>query len=463
MSPKPPKRKDSSEELRKLPQVERLGASLQGDASAAEKVDAARLAIEAARETILSGEAAPDLDDLVSDAEGRLQQSGRKRMSRLINATGVLLHTNLGRAPLPEHASKNIDELATGYTNLEFDLVSAKRGSRYDHSVEVLKRLTGAEDALVVNNNAGAVFLALSALAGGGDVIISRGELIEIGGEFRIPEILSASGARLVEVGTTNRTHLKDYRRAIGDRTLAIMKVHPSNYRVVGFSASASAADLADLAKRQGLLFIHDLGSGLLRRKIAGTDVAWLADEPTVVEAVSAGADVVTFSGDKLMGGPQAGIICGTAAALARIRKAPLLRTMRVGKLALAALDSVLDSYMRNDEGGLPFWKMALSDVGEIEDRARAVLDRLEDVSAKVDVVDGFSTTGGGSGPGSKIPTSLIEISPLEGSVTELHRSLVAWSTPIIGRVADDRLLLDLRGVFPSEDDKIVSALNQLL
>ncbi|MGH2383006.1 MAG: L-seryl-tRNA(Sec) selenium transferase, partial [Candidatus Limnocylindria bacterium] len=328
--------------------------------------DAARAAIEEARSAIEQGAEPPAPESIESRALALAEGMGRVRLRRVINATGVILHTNLGRAPLSPAALEAMSRVS-GYSNLEYDLDEGRRGSRYHHAAGLLTSLTGAEAALVVNNNAAAVLLALTALARGREVMISRGELIEIGGEFRIPEILALSGAELREVGTTNRTHLRDYERALGPRTGAIMRVHPSNYQVVGFTAAAITSDLIELAHRHRLPFIHDLGSGLLRRRVSGRELPWLAAEPSVVEALSEGADLVTFSADKLLGGPQAGVLVGARETIDVVKATPLLRAIRVDKLTLAALEATLELYLHEREMELPIWSMALATVPELE------------------------------------------------------------------------------------------------
>ncbi|MGH2708332.1 MAG: L-seryl-tRNA(Sec) selenium transferase, partial [Actinomycetota bacterium] len=358
-----------------MPQVDRLIDAMGDQAPHALRAEAARRAVGQARAAALEGLAVPAFEEILASARRHFRMTARRRLVRVINATGVLLHTNLGRAPLGNEAVRAMERISTGYSNLEYDLSKAGRGSRYDHAKDLLVTLTDAEDALVVNNNAAAVLLALSALSRGGEVVISRGELIEIGGEFRIPEILSSSGAVLKEVGTTNRTHLKDYERAIGPATAAIMKVHPSNYRILGFVASVPARDLATLAHHHGLPFIHDVGGGLLRPRIGGVQPSWLAAEPSVQEAVAEGADVLSFSGDKLLGGPQAGMIVGRAEAISAMAASPLLRTYRVDKTTLAALEATLLAYVEGREAELPLWRMALSDASEIEARAGAAAD----------------------------------------------------------------------------------------
>ncbi|MGH2767782.1 MAG: L-seryl-tRNA(Sec) selenium transferase [Actinomycetota bacterium] len=450
-------------ELRKLPQVDSLIEAIGKVGARPLAAEAARRAIDEARGLVLLGFPAPTLEALAEKARALIRREGRRRLVPVINATGVLLHTNLGRAPLARPALEAVERIAGGYSNLEYDLERGSRGSRYDHARELLTAVTGAEAALVVNNNAAAVLLALAALAAGREVIVSRGELIEIGGEFRIPEILASSGAVLREVGTTNRTHLRDYRQAITDQTAAILKVHPSNYRVVGFVASVPSAELARVAHERGLFLIHDLGSGLLRRRVGGGEPPWLAPEPTVADAVVEGADVVTFSGDKLLGGPQAGLLVGRAQPMAAMGRSPLLRALRVDKTRLAALEATLIKYLDGSEAELPLWEMALADAGEVESRAAAVLSKLVGAEAKIELAAGWSTTGGGSLPGGTIATVLIQIAPRQVSPNVLVRRLLANAVPIVARIEEDRVVLDLRTVPPAEDRTVAEALRRLL
>ena len=466
-----------NEGFRHLPQVDRLidALSPEGDSGAggephALKAAAARRVIDEARGAIGGGAPAPTMEQLAASASRLLKAGRRRRVVPVVNATGVLLHTNLGRAPMGRRQLDAVAAVATGYSNLEFDLAEGRRGSRYDHARELLTTLTGAEAALVVNNNAAAVLLVLACVARGREVVISRGELIEIGGEFRIPAILEESGATLREVGTTNRTHLKDYREAIGESTAAVMKVHPSNYQVVGFTKSVPGRELAELAHAApggGIPLIHDIGSGLLRHGIAGRQLPWLAEEPTVEASLADGADVVTFSGDKLLGGPQAGLIAGRAEIIAAMEHSPLLRTYRVDKTTLAALEATLLTYLEGREDELPLWSMALLAPSEIEARAAAVrsalLHRGGDVDAKVELVDGFSTTGGGSAPTSRIPSVLLEVAPRARAVAAVRKALIDGDPPVVARVEEDRLVLDLRTVAPEQDATVAEALRRAL
>jgi L-seryl-tRNA(Ser) seleniumtransferase len=450
-------------ELRSLPQVDRLSGALPESAAAPLRVAAARQAIARATETILEGAPAPSFEGLVESATRVLAAQRRRRLRPLINATGVLLHTNLGRAPLSEDALGAVTDVGSGYSNLEFDLTEGRRGSRYDHSAEMLVALTRAEAALVVNNNAAAILLALAGLARGREAIISRGELIEIGGEFRIPEIMAESGAVMREVGTTNRTHLKDYVRAITPETAVILKVHPSNYAVTGFTKSVPGRDLAELAHSRGIALIHDVGSGLLSRQLPGGVPPWLKGEPSVTEAVEDGADLVTFSGDKLLGGPQAGILVGRAEAINRLRSSPLLRAFRTDKTTLAALDSTLSAYLAGDPTPIPFWRMALTGVGALEERAEAIVAGLPASDAVVEVTPGFSTTGGGSAPSSRIPTALIRVGPGTASAQDLAEALRSYEPHVVARIEDGALILDLRTVAPDDDTTVAAALGDAL
>ncbi|HYZ46703.1 MAG TPA: L-seryl-tRNA(Sec) selenium transferase, partial [Actinomycetota bacterium] len=364
---------DVRKRLRALPAVDRVLDELR-ETPHRVALEAARRALEGARKDILRGAETPTLDAVIAQAKALLTERERAMLRSLLNATGVLVHTNLGRSPLGSEQLTAVAAIAGGYSNLEYDLDRGRRGSRYDHAQRLFTELTGAEACLVVNNNAAALLLVLASLCAGKEVVISRGELIEIGGEFRIPEVMEASGARLVEVGTTNRTHLVDYERAISPDTAAILKVHTSNYEIVGFTASVPARDLAKLASGRGLPLIYDLGSGLIG---APASVPQYSPEPPVDLAVSEGADVVTFSGDKLFGGPQAGIVVGRQHLVARLGKHPILRALRVDKMTLAALEATAAAYLEGTEEKLPLWQMALAPVEDIERRARSLVSAL--------------------------------------------------------------------------------------
>jgi L-seryl-tRNA(Ser) seleniumtransferase len=365
---------DRGAELRKLPSVDRLVAAL-GDAHPhALTVAAARAAIAEARAKVAGGAPAPSETELLGTAMSLLEAGQRSLLMPVINATGVLIHTNLGRSPLGTSQLEAVVRVASSYSNLEYELDAGRRGSRYVHAERLLCAVTGAEAAVVVNNNAAAVLVALAALCAHKEVVISRGELIEIGGEFRIPDVIASSGARLVEVGSTNRTHIADYERAITTETAALLKVHPSNYAVVGFTAEVAARDLARLARGRKLYLIHDLGSGLISEPHGA---AWLRTEPLVEASLEDGADLVTFSGDKLLGGPQAGIIAGRAELVAKVAKHPLMRAVRVDKMTLAALEATMSLYLSGRTAELPLWSLAETPVEELESRALAVVSAV--------------------------------------------------------------------------------------
>jgi len=380
----------------------------------------------------------------------------------VINATGVVLHTNLGRAPLADVAIRAIEEVAQGFSNLEYDIETGQRGSRYSHCVGLLRRLTGAEDALVVNNCASAVLLALESLARGKDVIVSRGELIEIGGEFRIPDIMSRSGARLCEVGTTNRTHLKDYAGAIGPETGLILKVHTSNYRVVGFTAAVSSRELAELGRARGVPVMEDLGSGCF------VDLTrhGFPYEPTVPEVVAAGVDLVSFSGDKLLGGPQAGILVGRAALMERLAHNPLNRALRIDKFTIASLEATLGAY----EAGtaletIPTLRMLTEPLASIRRRARRILLRAGADAGRMlgaQIVESRSQVGGGALPTVELPTAAIALGTTDRPAERLDEALRGGRPPVLGRLLDDRLLLDCRTVLPSDVPALAARLATL-
>jgi len=438
---------------RQLPSIDTLlvgpgVAALLSDHPRALVVKAARLAVEAAR---ASGGAVPPegWDAAVRAAALRLAEPS---LAPVINATGVVLHTNLGRAPLAEAAIASMTRVARGYAALEYDLGRGTRGSRHAHCRDLLVELTGAADALVVNNAAGALLLALSALARGGEAVVSRGELVEIGGSFRIPDIMARSGAKLVEVGTTNRTHPADYERALTPDSKILLKVHRSNFQVTGFTADVAVVELAEMAHARGLACVYDLGSGLLINLSA-----WgLSGEPTVPEGVAAGADLVVFSGDKLLGGPQAGILVGTEKAIAACRADPIARAVRADKLTLAALEATLALYRDHTTARreIPVLRMLTEDLGSVKRRATAV---LQGVGEKAELVEGDSEVGGGSFPGAKLKTWLVGIrhAAPDTFVTQLR----SHDPPIIARVAGSRVLLDARTIFPEQVETVVAAL----
>jgi L-seryl-tRNA(Ser) seleniumtransferase len=398
-------------------------------------------------------------EGLLAEAVRRMEISARSEgaagIRSVINATGVLLHTNLGRAPLSEAARMAIDEAAR-YCTVEYDVESGARGGRGARVESLLKDLTGAEDALVVNNCAAAALLILTVLAGDGETIVSRGELVEIGGDFRVPDVMASSGTRMIEVGTTNRTHLEDYARAINANTRLIMRVHPSNYRIVGFASSPGVAELASLAHEAGLALYEDAGSGQLNdlRKYG------VLDEPIVREIVESGADVVSFSGDKLLGSAQAGLIVGRRAIISRLRKHPLYRALRSDKLRLAALEATLLSFQRDvADGEVPVVQMLAATAEEVEQRARSVVEGIPQTGLVLELQAGESAIGGGAGPTSNLPTTLIAISHPNKTAQEIERQLRTASPPIIARISEGKVLLDLRTVFSDQLEGLRDAL----
>jgi L-seryl-tRNA(Ser) seleniumtransferase len=455
------------DDLRALPSVERLlqteplrSAAANGPRSLA--VDAARRELERCREEIRAGNGGPpEPEEIAARAADALGRSTRSSLGAVINATGVVVHTNLGRAPLAFEALEAIDRAASGYSNLEYDLERGERGSRQAHIEALLTELTGAEAAMAVNNNAAGVLLALAALAAGREVVISRGQLVEIGGSFRIPEILSASGARLVEVGTTNRTGIGDYERAVGPETAALMRVHASNFRTVGFTQEASLSELCELAGARGVAMIDDLGSGVLARR--GDALAEiLRDEPAARESVQAGADVVCFSADKLLGGPQAGVVAGRHAAVARMRAHPLARAVRIDKLSLAALEATLVLH-RDEEGSardLPVLQMLSVPPAELEARAQKLRAGIEagGAAASVAVVRAASRAGGGSLPLLELEGPVVAVTPRSVSADELHARMRAADPPVVARVREGAVLLDPRTIAEVEVEFAVRA-----
>lgn len=405
-----------------------------------------------------------DLDAILGQVRTQLSQNEAYRLQRVINATGVIVHTNLGRSLLAPEAVTNLQTVAASYSNLEYDLERGERGSRYAHIEAYLTALTQAEAALVVNNNAAAVFLALQALAQGKEVIVSRGQLIEIGGSFRIPDIMRSSGAILREVGTTNKTHVRDYAQAITDQTGLLLRVHTSNYRIVGFTTEVPLPALVELGHAQNLPVMEDLGSGtLLNLQPYG-----MPDEPTVPEVVASGVDLVTFSGDKLLGGPQAGILVGKAAYIDPIRRHPLHRAMRVDKFTVAALEATLKLYADPDMAvrHIPTLTMLSMTLQTIARRLRRLRRRFPPAVQKayqMQVIDGTSAVGGGALPLAQLPTKLFALRPTFCSVAELERRLRCRQPAIIGRIAQEHYLFDLRTVQDREIPEIATALQQLV
>jgi L-seryl-tRNA(Ser) seleniumtransferase len=450
---------DLNELMRRLPGVDTVIEQLSG-APHPILAEVARRAVDEARKKVSEGAEAPSLEDVIGRARSLLARHGRELLRPVINATGVLIHTNLGRAPLGERQLEAVRRIAGGYSNLEYDLEAGRRGDRYSHAGALFTALTGAESALVVNNNAAAVLLALTSLCRDREVIISRGELIEIGGEFRIPDVMEQSGTRLVEVGTTNRTHLADYERAITPDTAALLKVHTSNYRIVGFSSSVPVRDLARLARGRRTILLSDLGSGLI--ELPGGLSDSVRGEPSVGAALEDGADVVTFSGDKLLGGPQAGIILGRRDLIATMARNPLLRALRVDKMTLAALEETLLAHLEHRADDIPIWVMLNLSPDELRARAERLAKALEETLSegfKLAAVPSHAVTGGGSLPGREIESWAIALVHPERSADDLQTTLRSAEPPVVGRIEEDRLLLDICTVPADLDDAMLSAL----
>ncbi|MBE7551105.1 MAG: L-seryl-tRNA(Sec) selenium transferase [Anaerolineales bacterium] len=455
-------------QLRQLPSVDKL---LQNDQLAPLTeihgrvlvVDAIRTVLDLARQRIMAGQSMQPAAALVEAILARLSVTVRPSLQPVINATGVIIHTNLGRALLSQRAQQAMLQVASTYSNLEYDLEAGARGSRYTHAADLLCRLTGAEAAVVVNNNAGAVILALSALAKDKEVIISRSQLVEIGGGFRIPEIMAQSGAHLVEVGTTNRTYRQDFEQVIDlQRTGLLLSVHYSNYQIIGFTTQPTLAELAELAQSYHLPFMEDLGSGTL----LDTVPFGLAHEPTIQESLAAGVDLVTASGDKLLGGPQAGLILGRAALIEQIKKHPLIRALRVDKITLAALQATLLAYLEGKATiEIPVWRMIAADLATLTRRAqnwrRALRSLSQFANLPLQVVDSVSTVGGGSLPGQTLPTKALTVTV--PSVDALAAQLRQADPPVIARIDNGQLLLDPRTVLPEQDKALVAALEYAL
>ena len=453
-------------DLRVIPSIEQLRQrdamrALETRYGRAALIEALRAETGALRERLGDGRiaavtVAEAIGEIERGAEARLRAAMRPSLVRLVNATGVILHTNLGRAPLAEAALARVGAVAAGYTNLEYDVARGARGRRDVHAERLIARLTGAEAAVVVNNNAAATLLLLAALAAGREVLISRGELVEIGGGFRVPDVMAQSGAVLREVGTTNRTRVADYAASISERTALILRVHPSNFRVVGFTERPALADLVSLGRRFNVPVAEDLGSGWLGWPDREELPAALRDEPIVSESIAAGADVVCFSGDKLLGGPQAGILAGRRAALDAIRRHPLMRALRVDKLTYAALEATLEEHaIGRGQEAVPVQRMLRLTPAEIGVRADALAAALNGSGWSARVIDGSSTVGGGSAPGAELPTRLVEIQRDGIGADRIEQHLRALDPPIVARIQDDRVVLDLRTVDPADDEHL--------
>ena len=471
-----------SELLSKLPSVDTLLrapslAALLADHGLAAATDAVRIVLSRLRDEVSDGrmdEKSLDLalGGLPAAVERQLRQSLSYSLLPIVNATGVILHTNLGRAPLGAAALDHIRDAAGGYSNLEFDLGTGERGKRDVHVDRLFQKLladdhvgTGAIptviSTIVVNNNAAAVLLALNSLAEGGEVIVSRGELVEIGGSFRIPDVMSKSNATLREIGTTNRTRIADYENAVGDRTRLLLRVHRSNFEITGFTEQPALNELVALARRRNLPLMEDLGSGaLFDLRSVGVN-----DEPGVLDSLRAGVDIVTYSGDKLLGGPQSGLISGRADLVARMRSNSLFRALRVDKLTYAALEATLLAYVKHDHDAVPVLRMMRLSKDEIADRAKAIVSQMasgQKTRLKLELRDGQSLIGGGAAPSAGLPTQLIALSHADLSADALNARLRSNAPPVIARVEEGRVLIDLRTVFPEQDADLVTALASL-
>ena len=420
---------------------------------------AIRETIDAKRKEILDGnDPELSLDALSGDIESAIKRLSAYKLKPLINATGVVIHTNLGRSALSEKALENVTAIAAGYSNLEYEIAQGKRGKRYSHLKDVLTEITGAEDAVVVNNNAAAVLICLDTFAKGKEVIVSRGELVEIGGSFRIPDVMESSGAILREVGTTNKTHPADYENAFCGNTALILKVHQSNYKVIGFTEEVSTEDLAKLGREFKTPFVADLGSG----SIISLEKYGIHGEPTVMDVIKAGADLVTFSGDKLLGGPQAGIIVGKKKLVQKIQKNPMLRAMRIDKMTFAALEATFMQYLDEEKAvrDIPTVRMLTEPQEVIKKRARKILTTLKksiSEQATLDVISDQSRAGGGSLPETNFPTFSVSIKPLNIKVNALEKRLRLGEPPVIARIKEDTLLIDARTI---EDREIKILVN---
>jgi L-seryl-tRNA(Ser) seleniumtransferase len=447
------------DELLKAPAVNRLLKTY----PRAVVVDAVRMAVDDARELVnledKKAASAVDSKALAREA-GRIADAVMQpSLKRLINATGVVVHTNLGRSILPKVAIDAVSEVAGAYSNTEFDVTAGKRGSRHDHVESLLTKLTGAEAGMAVNNNAAAVLLALSTLAKGKEAIVSRGQLVEIGGSFRIPDVMRQSGAKLVEVGSTNKTHAKDFRAAITPKTGIIMRAHPSNFQVVGFMAEVALSEMVKIARENDLLVLDDLGSGVM----IDVTKAGLPYEPTVNESITAGVDVVTFSGDKLLGGPQAGIAVGTKNAIAKMKKHPLARAVRIDKMTLAALEATLKLYFDEAKAvkEIPTLAALFAKPAELRKRADRLAAEIKKAAGKgvqADSVKDTSKAGGGALPLAEMPTAAVRLTIDGMSANKLEAALRRYKVPVIGRIKDDALLLDLRTILPRDEKDIVAA-----
>jgi L-seryl-tRNA(Ser) seleniumtransferase len=417
-------------------------------------LDAVREALAAVREQYPRTGQVPGREDLLTAVEHLLKSWTAPTLLPVINASGVILQTNLGRAPLSGASLRAIQQVALGYSNLEYDLQRGKRGSRLVHAEALLQRITGAEAAIVVNNNAAAVLLALTALAHRRAVVIARSQLVEIGGGFRVPDVMKQSGARLIEVGTTNRVHLADYQDSLAENPVLFMRAHRSNFRIIGFTSEPALGEIAGVAHQAGISLLDDLGSGSL----VDTSRYGLGHEPMVQESLAAGADLVCFSGDKLLGGPQAGIIIGRADLIARLKRHPLARAIRADKLCLSALTATLLHYLKDEaESQIPIWRMISASLDQLEERIHSWVRAL----GQGEIIKGESTVGGGSLPGETLPTWLLGLRPSRPDRFLTHLRQV--EPPIIARLQDDRVLLDPRTVLPEQEPELIAGIKSVL
>ncbi len=448
--------------LRDLPSVERALSTTPAQALRERYghdwvVGMVRDCVEEARLSVRNGAAAPSVDEIAALLEEKARRLVESHPRRVINATGVIIHTNLGRAPLSREATEAMTGVAQGYSSLELDLDSGRRGSRQDRLQAILRRLTGAEAALAVNNNAAALLLGLSAIAAGREVIVSRGEAVEIGGGFRIPDVLAQSGATLVEVGTTNRTYASDYEAAISENTAALLKVHSSNFRVTGFTHSPGTGELVELGRRRGVPILHDVGSGCL----LDTRLYGLSSEPRPQDSVRAGAGLVFFSTDKLLGGPQGGVIVGSEALVGRLSRHPLARAVRIDKMSLAALTATLLHYVKREAPRMiPIWRMISASPHEIGERAARW---REAIGGDAEVSPVKSTVGGGSLPGETLDSWAVVIpgAGISQGARGIARRLREQDPPVIARIEDERVVLDPRTVLPEEEDAVVKSVRE--
>ncbi|OQY21612.1 MAG: L-seryl-tRNA(Sec) selenium transferase [Desulfobacteraceae bacterium 4572_35.2] len=455
----------SINDLKKLPSIDSLLLEPQLATVIAPhclKVEAAQEAVDDCRKQILQGNTPQNgiTDVIIVDTIQRLKAKAQPSLREVINATGTLLHTNLGRAPLSEAALQSMNTVARSYSNLELNLETGKRGHRYSHIDTLLCRLTGAEAAAVVNNNAGAVLLALTALAQGDEAIVSRGELVEIGGAFRVPDVMEAGGVLLREVGTTNKTHLRDYKTAINDNTGLLLKIHTSNYRIVGFTDSVPAAEMVALGKQHKIPVMEDLGSGML----FDLTPFGLPKEPTVKEGVAAGIDVLTFSGDKLLGGPQAGLIVGKKWAIDKIRNHPLARALRIDKLTLAALETTLSHYLDEQQAldEIPVLRMLNMSTESLEQRSHDFKEQLQQrvtQSCTVEIISENSCVGGGALPITNLPGTALALTPLQLTPDQLTNRLRSAQQAVVARIQEDRVIINLRTVFPNQEVTLIQTI----